>query len=405
MQTRKGLWGRVWDRIVAPKVSEEELDAVFTQIKQDLPIPVFWLLGKTQSGKTSIIRALTANTRAEIGSGFRPCTRTASMYPFPSETDCLLRFLDTRGLGEVAYDPSEDIALFQNQAHLLIVVMKAMDHAQESVMKALQEIHQARPHWPVLVVQTSLHEGYAAPAFPHLLPYPYGSVPVPPTVPPNLVRSLLSQREMVEKTKIPVRFVAVDFTLPEDGFVPSDYGLEELWTAIEEILPLGLRGMLQVEERTRRTLRDVHFKTALPHIISYSVAAGAAAGLPVPLVDIPLILGIQAKMFHTIASIYHQEFDRQQMGEILSTLGIGLLGRMGGREIFKLIPIYGQAVTALYAAACTYGLGTTLCVYFSRARDGALPDQAEFRKIYEAHYQEGRDKLRSYLDGLRKKQG
>jgi uncharacterized protein (DUF697 family) len=207
---------------------------------------------------------------------------------------------------------------------------------------------------------------------------------------------------MFTEAEITARFVAVDFTLPEDGFEPVDYGLETLWCAIEETLPLGLRGMLQDAEKTRKSLRDVHFRAALPHIISYSVAAGAAASLPVPMVDIPLIMAIQAKMFHTVASIYHQEFDAQQMGEILSALGIGYLGRMGGRELLKLIPVWGQAVTALYAAACTYGLGTTLCVYFSRARDGALPDQKEFRKIYEAHYQEGREKLRRYLESLRK---
>ena len=39
--------------------------------------PIVWLVGKVQSGKTSIIRALTQASDAEIGSGFRACTRTA----------------------------------------------------------------------------------------------------------------------------------------------------------------------------------------------------------------------------------------------------------------------------------------------------------------------------------------
>jgi uncharacterized protein (DUF697 family) len=323
------------------------------------------------------------------------------MYAFPSEEDCLLRFLDTRGLGEVAYDPAEDLTQFQDQAHLLIVVMKALDHAQNPVFDAVRKIHAARPEWPVLVVQTSLHEGYAARTGTHALPYPYQQSPWPAGVPQDLVRSLLTQREVFAAARIPARFVPLDFTLPEDGYDPALYGLDELWEAIEEMLPLGLRGMLQRAGQARQSLRDVHFKAAQPHILFYAAAAGAAASLPVPFVDLPLLIAMQAKMFHAIASIYHQELNSQRMGEILSTLGVGYLGRLGGRELLKVIPGFGSAVSALYAAACTYALGLTLCVYFSHARDGAVPDQAEFQKIYEAHFQEGRAKLRTYLANLK----
>ena len=41
----------------------------------------------------------------EIGNGFVPCTRTADAFDFP-EGDPVLRFLDTRGLGESGYRPT-----------------------------------------------------------------------------------------------------------------------------------------------------------------------------------------------------------------------------------------------------------------------------------------------------------
>jgi len=63
--------------------------------------PVVWLVGKVQGGKTSIIRILTEVTDAEIGAGFRACTRTARIFDFPVEAP-IIRFLDTRGLGEAA---------------------------------------------------------------------------------------------------------------------------------------------------------------------------------------------------------------------------------------------------------------------------------------------------------------
>src|ERR1700730_8406486 len=84
--------------------------------------PVVWLLGKVQSGKTSIIRELTQAANAEVGSGFRACTRTARVFDFPSEAP-IIRFLDTRGLGEVAYDPASDIAFCECRSHLLLGVV------------------------------------------------------------------------------------------------------------------------------------------------------------------------------------------------------------------------------------------------------------------------------------------
>ncbi len=57
-------------------------------------IPVLWLLGKTGAGKSSLVRALTGLSGAEVGTGFVPCTRTSAMFDYPPEQP-LLRFLDT----------------------------------------------------------------------------------------------------------------------------------------------------------------------------------------------------------------------------------------------------------------------------------------------------------------------
>src|SRR5512145_1879132 len=85
--------------------------------------PLVWLIGKVQSGKTSIVRTLTGASDAEIGAGFRACTRTARIFDFPADVP-IVRFLDTRGLGEAAYDASEDIAFSEERAHLILAVVK-----------------------------------------------------------------------------------------------------------------------------------------------------------------------------------------------------------------------------------------------------------------------------------------
>jgi uncharacterized protein (DUF697 family) len=421
VKPRKRFWRQLRENLLRPKVDHDRLERCLHEVREQLPVPVFWLLGKAQSGKTSLIRALTGSTRGEIGNGFHPCTRTAQLFSFPQDEDCLLKFLDTRGLGEVDYDPSEDIQVLEDQSHLLIVVMKALDHAQQCVLEPLKKILRLHPHWPLIVVQTSLHEAYplgdvrkpgSGPngdgkpdcdrtemegprAGCHVLPYPFGDPPYPPLVPADLSRSLAAQRDLFRAYN--ARFVPVDFTLPEDAYNVEFYGLDELWRAIEDILPLGLRGMLEEQEGARQPLRDIFFRTAHPHILSYSIAAGASAAMPVPFVDVPLVMSIQAKLFHTLASIYHQPMNGRLMAEVAGTLGVGYLARLGGRELLKFIPGFGSVVSGLYAAASTYALGCTLCTYFSRIQDGDVPDPKLLRKLYAEQLEEGRKRLGPYL--------
>lgn len=391
------IWDKLRDKVLSPKVSPEELEEHLKKLRDKLPVPVFWLFGKAQAGKTSLIRALTGSSDAEIGNGFRACTRTSRIYSFPNEEECFLKFLDTRGLGEVQYDPTEDMRELEKQAHLLIVVVRAMDHAAQSMLTPLWSVMRTHPEWPVIVVQTALHDGYVPTNLRHELPYPFTTLPFPPSVPSDLARSLAAQRAWFDGK--PVHLVPVDFTLPEDGLEPQNYGLDELWTVIELVLPLGLRGMLQ-QSSAAQPLQDVYLRKARPHIISYAVAAGAAAAVPIPMIDIPLVLALQAKMYHTVASIYNQPTSKTRLTEILTTLGVSYASRMAGRELLKVIPGVGSAVAALYTGASTYALGRTLCFYFSYAMQGDMPDAQALRDLYKQEYEAGRQHLREYLQKI-----
>jgi uncharacterized protein (DUF697 family)/predicted GTPase len=395
----EGFWRSLSETIFAPKINQDELETKLRQIRQLLPTPVFWLLGKAQSGKTSIIRVLTKRDDVEIGDGFQACTQSSHIYDFPSSAQPVIRFLDTRGLGEVDYDPDEDLRLFQQQTHVVIVVVKALDHAQLSVISALKAILKHRPNYSVIVVQTHLHEGYPNLDTEHVQPYVYTQAPLPEQVPKALAKSLLKQRELFKD--IHAQFIPVDFTLPNDGYDPASYGLEALWEAIETVLPMGLRGML-VDSGQRSVFKNIYARTAHPHIIAYAVLAGGAGAIPIPFVGTPIVLSIQAKMFHAIASIYNQRLNRQRVAEIGSTLGLGFVLGIGGREVTKFVPLYGSVVSSVYTAAVTYALGKTLCAYFSFARDGDVPDKVVFEKIYEEELKRGRELMSFYLQKIRK---
>src|SRR5262245_17956896 len=138
-------------RWFSPLERDARLRQHLEQLRLQTPVPVFWLFGKTQSGKTSIIKYLTGADAAEIGQGFKPCTRFSRQYQFPTADVPLLTFLDTRGLDEPGYDPAEDLAQFNATAHVVIITVKAMDHAQEYVLEHLRTLRRSRPARPVVL--------------------------------------------------------------------------------------------------------------------------------------------------------------------------------------------------------------------------------------------------------------
>ncbi|MGA2126860.1 MAG: GTPase domain-containing protein, partial [Xanthobacteraceae bacterium] len=172
-----GFLDRLWTSISDALFGDGRgaADAADARVRAQAIAPVVWLLGKTGAGKTAVVAALTGDPRAVVGEGFEPCTRTTAFYDVPPEAP-LLRFLDTRGLGEVDYDPATDIAWCEDQSHLLLVVMQVSDPVQDAVLRVLHEARRHHPDWPVVVVHTGLHRLYP-PGAGHPEPYPFAGGP------------------------------------------------------------------------------------------------------------------------------------------------------------------------------------------------------------------------------------
>jgi uncharacterized protein (DUF697 family) len=392
-----GLRRRLHRLLSRPDVDAGQLNQALNKAAEREPAPVIWLLGLAQSGKTSIVRALTGSSRARIGDGFRPCTATASIYDFPPEVP-VVRFLDTRGLGEVGYDPAEDIALCEEQAHLLIVVVRAAETRPKPVLEVLRKVRRRHPDWPVVIAQTCLHHGYGDEQSGHVLPYPFADPDWQQAVPEDLVRLLLAQREYLSRLpgKGRLLWVPIDFTQPEDGFEPTEYGIDALWEAIEEAASLGLEARLRADSG----ISDVYSRAAHPHIVGFSLAAGAVGALPV--VDLALVPALQAGMLHRLAGLYRQRWSARRSAEFLGLLGSGFAAaygaRMAGRSLVKLIPVWGQTAGAVLGAtasgAITFALGKAACAYLGRRREGREVDAAALRQAYREGLDQGRQLLR-----------
>lgn len=360
-----------WRRIVQAVLNPKPDPALFQRLQADWQPapPVFWLLGKVQSGKTSIIHAITRHPEAEIGQGFKPCTRHSRLFEFPEEWP-LVRFIDTRGLGEVDYRPEEELVELEQQADALIVVVRAMDPQQQEVLAQVKGIRRKHPSWPVVLVLSRLHDAYKDDR-----DHPsYESLLTDPTL-VDLQRALRHQSELFADLpgKGPIECVAVDLTRAEDGFTDPDYGLDALLTALDRVLEGSQHQSVRdlAKARGSRRLQQVH-----PHLMGYAMAAGVTDMIPMAgLVTVPTL---QGKLLHSIGQLYQREWNKSTLKEFATSLGSGALLGMGAsfgaRQLGKLVPVYGQTVGALAAgsasAAVTYALGRAACYYLEQAEAG-----------------------------------
>jgi uncharacterized protein (DUF697 family)/predicted GTPase len=373
---------RIRDLFTPDTPNDDELQKKLDHFRQKTPVPVFWLYGKTQSGKTSLVKFLTGADEAEIGQGFKPCTRFSRQYLFPTPEAPLLTFLDTRGVDEPGYDPSEDLARFDAQAHVIVITAKVMDHALENLLNHFRPIRASRPTRPVVLALTCLHEAY--PQQQHIQPYPFTSADIDQgleAVPPNLRVSVAEQRHRFQG--LFDYLVPIDLTQPIEGYDDPNYGSDRLRDVLLEALPAAYRQTLLTLEQATRELQDLFARRALPHILGYSSLAATAGAIPIPWVDLLILPGIQTRMIYHLAELYGQPLSARRFLELASTLSMGMVVRQAVREVVKFIPVVGSVAGAALAGAATFALGKAFCYYYAAVHKGHVPQPQELKRYYQ----------------------
>ena len=334
-------WRRWLQELVTP-ASSPALEELLAQHQKALP--VLWLLGKAGAGKSSLVQRLTGDSRATIGNGFAPCTKTAMYYDHPANAP-VMRFLDTRGLGEAHYDPTDDLVAASNGSHALLLLTRVDDTSQAELLDALKSENAALKKMAVLHVHTALHT-VAVDELDRAVEYNK-----------KLVSDALGQTP---------RQVRIDFTDAADGFEDPDQGVTELRNAIIELVPELNRVLSHVDAKDKEESLYLMHKN---EILGYASAAAAADIFPaVGLFAVPTI---QGKLLHTLAARYGIAWDKRIAMEFIAAMGSGFLYRyalsLGGRQLAKFIPVYGQTAGAAAASALsfasTYALARAACMY------------------------------------------
>ncbi len=350
--------GSITRALRSEDVKAQALQPVFHY--HDAHLPTLWLLGKTGSGKSTLIRSITGNADAEIGNGFKPCTQTAQQYGFPREKP-VLQFLDTRGLGESGYDPSEDIQFCVKQGHALIIVMKVGDTEQNDTLMAIRQIQSSKQIKNCLLVHTASHLISDEQERQRLIQY--------------------NGEQVKQAYGTEMQSVSVDFNLATGG----THGVDRLLADLSEMLPIVA---LLARKKEYADAEVKQFQDLQTLVLWYSGAAGVSDAVPgIGLVAVP---GIQWKMLHDLAASYDMDWNKSALADLLGALGAGVGFRyslkFGTRQVVKLLPGWGQTVGAASAAVMsfctTYAIGRVGCKYmFHKCHDEAVTNE-ELRSLF-----------------------
>ncbi|MCL2924781.1 MAG: 50S ribosome-binding GTPase, partial [Trichodesmium sp. MAG_R04] len=155
-------------------VDEAKVAEILVKVRAELPTTEAILIGKPQTGKSSIVGGLTGVSAEIVGQGFRPHTQHMERYAYPSDDLPLLIFTDTVGLGDVKQQTSviidellSELQQESNRARILILTVKINDFATDTLRQIAEKLQQEYPNIPCLLTVTCLHEVYPNPTDDH----------------------------------------------------------------------------------------------------------------------------------------------------------------------------------------------------------------------------------------------
>ncbi|MBD2137109.1 50S ribosome-binding GTPase [Anabaena sp. FACHB-1237] len=373
-------------------VSDSQIAEILTTIRAELPTTEALLIGKPQTGKSSIVRGLTGVSAEIVGQGFRPHTQNTQRYFYPSSDLPLLVFTDTVGLGDISQETDtliqeliNDLQTETNRARVFILTVKINDFATDTLRQIITKLRQQFPNIPCLLVVTSLHEIYPQAIENH------------PDYPPDFTELNRAFTEIKENfAGLYNNAVLIDFTLEEDGYDPIFYGLESLKNNLAELLP-------QAESKAIYQLLDQQFSEKLGNIyrdagrrymLTFSMMAATLAAVPLPFATMPVLTALQVSMVGLLGKLYGQTLTLSQAGGIVSTIAGGFIAQAIARELIKFIPGFGTVIAVSWAGAYTWALGETACVYFGDLMGGKIPDPQKIQNVMEEAFNEATERFK-----------
>ena len=151
-------------------------------------------------------------------------------------------------------------------------------------------------------------------------------------------------------------------------------------------------------------------REAAQRIIRNAMLVSLAAGLePIPLVDIPILLGTQIRLVLRIAALYGEPLNSAEAGkharELITTMAGGIGLRYLAEQAAKAVPFGGDFIAGAIAGAATWSIGEVALEYYE---GGKRISPNRIRQMYFDFYRRFRkeqspEQLRQYaLDHMEK---
>lgn len=140
-------------------------------------------------------------------------------------------------------------------------------------------------------------------------------------------------------------------------------------------------------------------RPAAERLIRNASLISLAAGMePIPLVDIPILLGNQVRLVLRIAAIYGEPVSSQYIRELLMTVAGSLVLRYLAGEAAKAVPFGGDLVSGAIAAAGTFAIGWVALEYFEGDKQMS---SGQLRDLFNRLFQSIRADQQAQIDPAR----
>jgi uncharacterized protein (DUF697 family) len=148
-----------------------------------------------------------------------------------------------------------------------------------------------------------------------------------------------------------------------------------------------------------------------PRIIKrYAMWAAGAGVLPLPLIDMALIGGIQLKMVYELSKAYGLPFQESRAKTLIGALvgsvvpyGVASSGIVGGlASLVKAVPVVGPIVAFTFApalaSASTYAVGRVFSQHFASGGTLLTFDSERMREHFRREYDAARETFKAKGD-------
>lgn len=157
------------------------------------------------------------------------------------------------------------------------------------------------------------------------------------------------------------------------------------------------------DETLQRKIRQIQAK----HMVkNYMIGAMGAGLVPIPIIDIAAVTGIQLKMLHSLSTNYDIPFMENSAKSFITALigGIGPVALAIGTSamFFKALPgigtLLGSIKMSVFSGASTYAVGMVFIQHFESGGTFLDFQPEKVKDYYKGQFQEGKEVLSKQSD-------